>query len=643
MAFPGSPSHGDTHNGYFYDSTILGWRTSGTYLDVSLDDFFIKNENDSDYYDISPVGTQVLDIEGGTLKLGDVEPLYSDTTIIPGGFGDTGATYAHQAFFSVWPEGSNRITNGNCESTTKPAWDSDTGYTVGCTFVRDAVRKYAGTYSYKMTKSTAGFDAWVFHDSDTSYQSLSPGDMVHVECMIYFPSGQTGATDPTKIDLGIRLDFSGTPKYLTISTDAFNVWQKLIVNIVIPYHIEFDGWRIYIQMDSNAVGTYAYFDECKAWLIKNNRPAIHPTMAMRNYVKTTNLMDTTNWVYSSSYQSNPRMEYDAGIGKEVYTWNRGTTLTVSYIYKNTGYSLPAGTWSSSFWYKCNYGTKLSSYMYGPGTRGDYYLAPANKWVHMTLPVTTASTGTGFQICEIALTAGGNFPVDIEFKMTNPAFSARQFTTIFKENTALIGYESLLYNATLPTIGTFMAWIKPGCKVNHGHNISFFNDYDGANYSICLFYEANSNKFRFIKNGTTDANLYSGAFIYDSMLQQWTHIVITWDDILEEYYLYLNGNLADSDTTIMVTPNSPTGKIAIGGLTGYTSPAEYQWNGSIADVLLDDSAWSLADIRAHYISGKPWKYGSEHSTIFPSIRVEDEELITRNFNNRNRGGVQWRFQ
>lgn len=139
----------------------------------------------------------------------------------------------------------------------------------------------------------------------------------------------------------------------------------------------------------------------------------------------------------------------------------------------------------------------------------------------------------------------------------------------------------------------------------------FGNYDSTHNLYCI-YNAGTDQFNFTITGATttvtltagnaagawsDSNTFSG----NTYLHTWMHFKIVWDVGNDNYYLYVNGVLIDSDEATDIGVWTPSHNILNIGCAGAYGVQEF--DGEITDLLI----WNSADVTtAHYTSAKPWK-------------------------------------
>ncbi len=129
-----------------------------------VDDFVINDVTVDDSYEDGiyienctngkvEAGVKILDCVGTGLKI------IASTVVVATAITITGCGNGYECRPSL---ATDKISNGDCESTDEPMLDSETTpYLVDCTWERSSTQKYAGSYSYKLTKTSA-YDARAF-------------------------------------------------------------------------------------------------------------------------------------------------------------------------------------------------------------------------------------------------------------------------------------------------------------------------------------------------------------------------------------------------------------------------------------------------------------------------------------------------
>lgn len=140
----------------------------------------------------------------------------------------------------------------------------------------------------------------------------------------------------------------------------------------------------------------------------------------------------------------------------------------------------------------------------------------------------------------------------------------------------------LGSAAMPqSLGTFAAWVKPSWAQSDGVTHVLFDVRNGAT-SVFHLLKHSSNVFRagWVSSGN-DYRIDAAAGSYTLTQNAWNSIVYTWDDTLNDDFLYINGTLEASSTASLETWDTS-------GRTKYLGnydAASLDWRGEIAEVAI----------------------------------------------------------
>jgi parallel beta-helix repeat protein len=164
--------------------------------------------------------------------------------------------------------GNYAIDNGNlidywtCEYANAPHITGDGSSTLHSTWVRDSGQKYGGSYSYKLTKtSAAGAGTAAGRLVDNTHtddlHGLVAGRTYKLTAWVYVPS--TGGPVAAKVKLTLAYYDSAAWTYTTDVATGQDAWEQLESEVTIPATAT--GTMLAAIMDTDAVqNKYCYFD-----------------------------------------------------------------------------------------------------------------------------------------------------------------------------------------------------------------------------------------------------------------------------------------------------------------------------------------------------------------------------------------------
>lgn len=157
----------------------------------------------------------------------------------------------------------NLIENADCESATAPRFLRDTADgAIDCTFARDSAEAYAGTYSYKMTKTVAAGTAasYRFNDDNGTYiDTYFEGLTITFSVYVYVPT-TGGPSDLSEVFIRLNdNDGGGFDSSDSGSPTAYDTWERL--SITRTFRPGLTNARMMVRIESTAAnGEYIYVD-----------------------------------------------------------------------------------------------------------------------------------------------------------------------------------------------------------------------------------------------------------------------------------------------------------------------------------------------------------------------------------------------
>lgn len=157
-----------------------------------------------------------------------------------------------------------------------------------------------------------------------------------------------------------------------------------------------------------------------------------------------------------------------------------------------------------------------------------------------------------------------------------------------------GHIDVPYSAALnPTSFTATMWVNPTATGgNFRSPLTSRDDAPGGTFGYIVYNEASSNWSFWTGDGDAGWDEQDSTAV---VLNQWTHIAISYNAATSTKSLYLNGALVQSTTTQQYVPNGPQSEgLHIGA--GADDGTQFNWAGNIDDVAVFNTALSAADIQ-----------------------------------------------
>lgn len=204
------------------------------------------------------------------------------------------------------------------------------------------------------------------------------------------------------------------------------------------------------------------------------------------------------------------------------------------------------------------------------------------------------------------------------------------------------YGGIPTNATLPSndvlsldAGTLSLWLKPSWSGSTNNNYVIFsnpNAYTSLdNFSDgFILYRNSTRQLIFAIAGTTITLLEANVSEWNP--QSWHQVVVSWNNVSDgshQAYLYVDGVLADSDTSIATFPTSQEPIFYLGSVR-----EEYQFNGTMDELLITDYQKDAAQVAFEYsspghyvpqpcVATKPWTVSPENGEKIVYYEVIDK--------------------
>lgn len=167
--------------------------------------------------------------------------------------------------------------------------------------------------------------------------------------------------------------------------------------------------------------------------------------------------------------------------------------------------------------------------------------------------------------------------------------------------------------TLPAQGTLELWVNP-TSLSHDHGI--IGTFGKANGDDRLWLKVTGpeggiggpNRLRVNLGSCCAADIDISSPL---ALETWTQLALTFDYILDDYVLYVNGQIAGTTT---VSRDAPTGKLSFGGLNSTWGESLF-FGGLVDEVTLYDRVLTTNEIEAVFNAGSAGKCkDNTHSLI-----------------------------
>jgi len=217
---------------------------------------------------------------------------------------------------------------------------------------------------------------------------------------------------------------------------------------------------------------------------------------------------------------------------------------------------------------------------------------------------------------------------------NSQFETGKYTTPYTPQGRVLA-SSLWYYYAWAQLGAIEGWFRPGFTYDVATDKYIFSDHSGANVKIRLFYQAADDKFTFIiTDGATTITLQSGVIggadddAKNANLRQWTWFKVFWNTTTDSYALLLKSAYFDVNTTSATALNTITFSqiLNIGGIPKATTPATYEWDGDITDLLIYDTKDTAT---GHYAVDRPWFDPNELANEERSVRINRDGIRLHN--------------
>ncbi len=158
----------------------------------------------------------------------------------------------------------NLIVNANCEAVADPYIIGDGSSLSNATFARDAAEVYKGSYSFKLTKTSAAgagtaFADQVDNDNTNDLHGLIPGKTYHYTVRVKVPS--VGGPQAAEVRLNFAYYNLGAWRYADAHATGQDAWELLDCGeVTIPATAT--GITAYVEIHTNAeVNEFCNFDE----------------------------------------------------------------------------------------------------------------------------------------------------------------------------------------------------------------------------------------------------------------------------------------------------------------------------------------------------------------------------------------------
>lgn len=191
---------------------------------------------------------------------------------------------------------------------------------------------------------------------------------------------------------------------------------------------------------------------------------------------------------------------------------------------------------------------------------------------------------------------------------------------------------LQYSFNYDQVGSIECWVKPEFTYDINTYCVIFGDNEGtSNWNIILQYDT-TERFKFlIKGDTTEVNLFAGndGGVWsdtntfqsgETYLNEWMHFKVVWDVPNDNYYLYVNGVLIDSDEATDIGVFTPNDILQIGNSTFYNY--NYSFGGYITDFCYKPY---LDQTNNHYTNNVPY-------SVINRVEGKDQNFFIDNFGN-----------
>jgi WD40 repeat protein len=157
------------------------------------------------------------------------------------------------------------MDHGDCESVDIPHVQDDAESHYSCTCARSADRAYQGSYSMKLTKTSAsgstGGQYFVDNALTTDLHGFVAGRKYKVTVRFYVPPA--GGPSPSEIVLRIGYYDSGAWTYISQAASLSDSWESIQAEMTIPASATAATALLLLQSTAEA-GEYIYFDDLKA-------------------------------------------------------------------------------------------------------------------------------------------------------------------------------------------------------------------------------------------------------------------------------------------------------------------------------------------------------------------------------------------
>ena len=149
-----------------------------------------------------------------------------------------------------------------------------------------------------------------------------------------------------------------------------------------------------------------------------------------------------------------------------------------------------------------------------------------------------------------------------------------------------------------SLGTFAAWVYPTWAQGDNTRHVLFDVRSADANSLFILIKHSDNGFRAgWQVSSTDYRIDAAAGSYTLNQNAWNSIVYTWDDTLDDDYLYINGVLEASSTSTLATFDTTGRPKYLGNYAG----GALDWRGRIAELAIWPRVLTTAE-RAIYDAG-----------------------------------------
>ena len=234
---------------------------------------------------------------------------------------------------SIYHNTGDSITNGDCESTTKPLLGTAASvFTAQASFARSSDRSYIGSYSYKLTCTTGSNYAYAhLHEEVPDTLGLVVGDEYCFSCYMYVPSTNSVSLANSRIDIG---DYVTGIQTNQASPTAYDEWQILSVSRILNSTATRIYCRVLLFDGATPLGDHLYVDQLKVGHAQDT-PGWTPTRDDSWEIHTGNLQTQRALAVADGGIENTKY-YGAGQYNFGDEEDRAEEFRIEFISKNGG-------------------------------------------------------------------------------------------------------------------------------------------------------------------------------------------------------------------------------------------------------------------------------------------------------------------